>query len=521
MSPEQQLEHLKRNKEGTLKVVLRFLAGLTKLANIPLDQIKGLFGKPPQSSQRKYCTRMTPDISLGVHHTNWMFETQSTEIIKTLLEKSTVEFVCAKEMVPLEYYCVGYCIAHIWCNWCLTFTEDIEYEKMEMFLTEIKGGTEHRVAVKTGQPMSSEKLNTLFATLGPWLEELYFKLADNGSSLSMTNLSALHILELGMYSSIPFNIFNDFTFQSLESLTINAGNVGITLGLKTGEAIAKFLSSSTSLQELHFNDAHGKTWRMSTKCIEAITKSMSDNMALPLRSLQIECKCALTNIAATSLALFIKNSTSLNYAGMWNISVNGRGLQEVHEAVHNCSSLQEKFEKLRLDVECWEDSTKYTQLWFNDYADKVLELYLPTSDVGATALAQALHHNSTLEKLHLFDNNICDVGATDLAQALHHNSALKELNLVGNNISDAGATALAQALHHNSTLKELNLVGNNISDAGATALARALHHNSTLKELNLSDNNLSDVGATDLAQALHHKIHNPSLMGCSCFAIMP
>ena len=97
MSPEQQLEHLKRHKEGKLKVVLRFVAGLTKLANISLDQIKGLFGKPLQeneSSQGKCCTRMTPDISVSVHHTNWMFETQSAEIIKTLLENGTVEFVC-------------------------------------------------------------------------------------------------------------------------------------------------------------------------------------------------------------------------------------------------------------------------------------------------------------------------------------------------------------------------------------------------------------------------------------------
>ena len=84
--------------------MLRFLAGPTKLENISLDQIKCLFRKPLQeyeSSQGKYCTRMTPDISVGVHHTNWMFETQSAEIIKFLLENVTVEFVREKGMVPL------------------------------------------------------------------------------------------------------------------------------------------------------------------------------------------------------------------------------------------------------------------------------------------------------------------------------------------------------------------------------------------------------------------------------------
>ena len=493
MSPEQQLKHLKRHKEGTLKVVLRFLAGLTKLANISLEQIRGLFGKPLQeneSSQGKYCTRMTPDISVGVHHTNWMFETQSTEIIKTLLENGTVEFVCEKGMVPLEYYCVGYCITHSQCNWCLTFAEDIEDEKLEMFLTEINktgGGTEHRVAVKTDQPMSSEKLNTLFAALGPWLEELYLKLADNGSSLSLTNLPALHILELGMCSKSTFNISSDFPVPSLESLTINAGNSGNTLGLKSCKAIGQLLSTSTTLKELYFNAAHRKMWGMSTEGMGEITKGMSDNMALlPLRSLQIECKCTFSNTAATSLALFFKHSTSLNCVVM---------LKNIDWRASRISKSDKQSDVMRFSVIT-------TGLHYN----RISRLYLHNnniSDVGATDLAQALHHNSTLKELILSSNNISDVGATDLAQALHYNSTLNELNLNNNSISDVGATALAQALHHNSTLKELILSCNNISDVGATDLAQALQHNSTLKTLYLYGNDgIGEEGTRQLVQAL-------------------
>ena len=543
MSPEQQLLHLKRHKEGTLKVVLRFLAGLTKLKHISLDQIKGLFGKPLQeneSSQGKCCTRMAPDISVGVHHTNWMFETQSTEIIKTLLENGTVEFVCEKGMVPLEYCCVGYCIAHSQCNWCLTFVEDMEDEKLEMFLTEIKksgGGTEHRVAVKTDRPMSSEKLNTLFAALGPWLEELYLTLADNGSSLSLTNLSALHILELGMCSGSTFNISNGFSLQSLESLTINANNKGSTLGLKSCNGIGKLLSTFTSLKELYFKIAKGKKWGVGSKGMDVITKGLSDNMALPLRSLEIECKCTFSNMAAKSLALFVRNSTALKYVRMCNVQFSGCGLIELTEALLHCSSLQEKkLENLLLHSIASDDEVTKLNQMFHDHPDmlhcidwksitfrescddarviaiavhhnlnqETLYLRNNVSDAGATALAQALHHNSTLERLNLSNNSISDVGATALAQALHHNSTLKMLWLSHNNISDAGATDLAQALYHNSTLKELNLSHNSISDAGGTDLAQALHHNSTLEMLDLSHNVISDAGARNLAQALHH-----------------
>ena len=59
-------------------------------------------------------------------------------------------------------------------------------------------------------------------------------------------------------------------------------------------------------------------------------------------------------------------------------------------------------------------------------------------------------------------------------------------------ISDVGAVALAQALHHNSTPKWLDLSNSSISDDGAVALAQALHHNSTLKWLDLSNSSISD-----------------------------
>ena len=106
------------------------------------------------------------------------------------------------------------------------------------------------------------------------------------------------------------------------------------------------------------------------------------------------------------------------------------------------------------------------------------------------------------------NNNISDVGATALAQALHHNSTLKTLNLSHNNISDAGATDLAQALRHNSTLEKLYLSHNNISDAGATDLAQALHHNSTLEKLDLDGNDgIGEEGIRQLVQTVNTSVN--------------
>ena len=119
------------------------------------------------------------------------------------------------------------------------------------------------------------------------------------------------------------------------------------------------------------------------------------------------------------------------------------------------------------------------------------------------ALAEALHHNSTLTWLNLSDNSISDAGAHALAQALHENCTLRNLDLSKNNINDAGVEALAQALYHNSTLTHLFFSCNNISDAGAIVMAEALYHNSTLQWLYLRENDgIGEEGTQQLLLTL-------------------
>ena len=519
MSAEKQLEHFQKHKDGRFRVVLRFLAGLTKLTVLTHDQFKGLLreisDQQGDEQQRDCCKRMIPDISVSVHHINWLFEAQNTD----LLHNHTVRFKFTGTMQPLEYYSLGYCIVHSNCKWSLGITEETEKEELQMLSSGAKSGdaksTENRVALRTVSPMSSKCLNIIFTGLGPHLEELYLKLLDNGSYLSLSNLPVLHILELEMCSESTFNnTFSDFSLQSLESLTINVGNCGNSLGLKGCESIGKLLLTSTSLKELRLNEIQILKW--CGYSMEAITKGLSKNMALPLRSLEIECKCTFSNTAATNLALFIRNSTALKYIRMCNVAFSGCGFIELTEALLHCSSLQEKkFEKLLLrSIASYDEVTKLNQM-FRDHPDmlhcidwktNVSNEWMPCHDEKVRVIALAVQHNTFQENLDLSNSNISDVVATALAQALHHNSTLKELILSSNNISDVGATALAQALHHNSTLERLDLSYNNISDAGAIALAQALRHNSTPRRLELYGNDgIGEEGTRQLVQALTRK----------------
>ncbi|GBG35262.1 Hypothetical Protein FCC1311_114852 [Hondaea fermentalgiana] len=58
-----------------------------------------------------------------------------------------------------------------------------------------------------------------------------------------------------------------------------------------------------------------------------------------------------------------------------------------------------------------------------------------------------------------------------------------ETSLYLNNIGDEGATALANALANNASLQTLSLSYNIIGDEGATALANALASNESLQTL--------------------------------------
>ena len=597
MLPAEQLEHFQRHKEGRLRVVLRFLAGITELKKVTREQLRGLLGKPSErqgdGQQTLHCKPMRPDVCIKAHHTNWLFEAQNTDLLQSLLHNHKTSFTLTKEMLPLEYYSVGYCIAHSHSNWSLTFEGSPKKKKVRMLVSGAETGDIQQscVALKIARSMTTNTLHLLFTCFSGCVEELYLRIS-RAMSMSLSDLSALRILELSM--GVIADVSN-FSSNCLESLTIIATS-NVTFRNASCEAIGKYLSSTCSLKTCHLCAVDGKTLYLSEDQLEAITKGMSDNIALPLESLEINCECTFTTTATRSLAQFISKSTTLQYLKLCiakfedvgtftksmsdnialplesleinceftftttatrslaqfitrsttlqylrlcSVTFGAQGLIELTEAIHHSSSLQEKkLKRLLFHVECSEDVANLKHM-LNDHPDmqdsidwnKLIEIHKSItameasvltlvleyshvtsldwqirsiSDAGAVALAQALHHNSTLERLNLYNNSISDAGAVALAQALHHNSTLQELYLSNNSISDAGAVALAQALHHNSTLVRLDLPNNSISDDGAVALAQALHHNSTLEWLNLSNNSISDTGAVALAQALHH-----------------
>ena len=335
MSPAKQLKHFQRHEDGRLRVVLRFLAGLTKLNKVTPDELRSLLGEPTvkQSNEHQtpYCNPLRPDVCVGAHHTNWLFEAQNSELLQSLFHNHTASFTFTREMLPLEYYSVGYCIAHSHSKWSLTVDKDTEEEKLHMLVSGAKTGDgDYRVAVKTTS-MTPEKMHILVNGFSSHVEELYYlKIPDNGNSLSLPPLSTLHILELQVDNNeSPFNISCDLSFSSLEALIISSSHKGTTLGAKTCKAIAKLLSSTTSLNKfcLSLNiKSRGYSAHVSNNGMEVITKGLSDNRALPLKSLDIDCKCTFITTATRSLVQFITRSTTLQYIRICHVTFSAQGL---------------------------------------------------------------------------------------------------------------------------------------------------------------------------------------------------
>ena len=464
MSPEEQLKHFKRHKEGRFRVVLRFLAGLTKLLNISLEQRRALLDKPHSVSARYATyTQMESDISVSVHKLNWMFETQSTDVIKAWLQNKTVEFKFPRQMSPLEYYSAGYCIAHSSARWVLIIQERKEESDLKMFCDGIASTKEadFKIRLKVLVYMTTEKIETLLTNLGPHIQELYLKLRDG--SIVLENLSALQVLHLELNCKKTFDLTPSLLPQSLEPLTIEAGSGSSDLGLKSCAAIRVLAPSLNYLKFSSGKEEHhgvvSKEMLIDSKCIELTTKAMADSTSLQLRSLEVNCDCRITASAAEVFAASITYSKYLQNIRIGSqCSLQQEAIELITKALANNASLPLKrltlpaletsdtADFLALD-ECMESSTKAM-------ADKhslqlrslEVDCFCTFTAAAAEWLTTFITNSKQLQNLHIGSQCILEQeGMESLVKAMANNESLplKNLTLPTLEISDSAADSLA------------------------------------------------------------------------------
>ena len=490
MTPEKQLKHFKRHKEGRFRVVLRFLSGLTKLLNISQEHRRALLEKPRShptprqrlalimnphnvSAQDTSYTQMKSDISVSVCPLNWIFETQSSDVIKAWLQDKTIEFKFPRQMSPLEYYSAGYCIANSSARWVLTIQEHKEETDLKMFCDGITSTKEvdFKIGLKVLVYMATEKIETLLTNLGPHIQELHLKLRDG--SIVLENLSALQVLHLELNCKKTFDLTTSLLPQSLEPLTVEAESGNNVLGLKSCATIRvlasslQYLKLSSGKEELH--GVVRREMLLDSECMGSTTKSMADSTSLQLRSLEVDCDCIFTATAAELFATSITYSKYLQNIRIGSqCSLEQEAIELITKALANNDSLPLKrltlpaletsdtADFLALD-ECIESSTKAM-------ADKH-SLQLRSLDVdcfctftasAAEWLATFITNSKQLQNLHIGPQCILEQeGIESLVKALANNESLplKNLSLHVLEISDTAADSLALLIHKCTTIE--------------------------------------------------------------------
>ena len=500
VGPNKRLEHFKRSEEGRLRVVLRFLAGLTHLKDFNSSNFFHIFNDPDGEGYTAI------DFSAGSQW-SWVYEARRGDLIRdTFDEDTTVEFVCEDQ---LDSSALGYCIANSCCQWVLSIGKTIMEDDVKLLINEVKrsrltggvivglrGKCDKYSDIFKGIDISLDGLKLLFKELNVELNELALNLPAPCSNISWPELSTLTYLTIHTDRVIVWELDSLLPYLSgLEVLTITCG-----LSSEDCSAVANHVANTTTLETLSFLDIDEPIDIDLEKICAALLKNESHSLC------------------------------TLDFSGVQYISPDDlpkyilRGTEELcikfpYKVFCACQALQiaEALKKTKRPVNVDElafrvngpcDIWAFTELFseYLEYIDRDVE-FINIDDEAAKILGEYLHDDSVIEDLDLNSNYISDVGVEYLAAALYYNKTLTCLDLGSNELSDGGAEALAQALMSNTTLKRLGLNSNKIGDSGAKALAEALESNTTLENLNLYNNKIGGSGAKALAEVrqYHHR----------------
>ena len=373
MSPSDQLEHFQRHKDGRCRVLLRFLAGLTKLTCFSKDTIKNIFTDTGRTGSP---FSVGCDIDVTIDLIEWMFEAHSDDVISSLLERKTVSITFDEySILPLDYYSLGHCIAHSQCQWVLSLCEEVGEEEVRMLVDEASTRQEAsgKVVGLTGVWdddfdrymllfISAEGLNMLFTQ---WrsvlhLHELHLRLPVPCDGITWPDHSGLRVLTLEIRGKKNWRLDTLLPHLSLESLTIIAEE-GYLL-FEDCDAIGLHIKSTTCLKELCVTCYESPTY-ISDEEMVVISKALSDNQSLPLERLELKCYGTFTDTAGNCLAQFIANTTTLQHLTIHHCTFSPRGLLALAQHLYHSSTLQDKsLKKLTVAVNGDNEAKDYAQL---------------------------------------------------------------------------------------------------------------------------------------------------------------
>ena len=385
---------------GHFKMTMRFLAGCTKLANIPPDVTRRLM----KSAELTYSQLLeaedisVPTITLHsdemagkflerenaeLTYFHFLFEAKDISMTTRTLGSDEMYVTSHYSWTPLDYYVTGHAISHSNCPWRLNFSNYFkDNEKFELFCQgcAAPGGTVCRGHISYAEFSSNDltsKSMQSFVNIPPHIlqnmRELWLynnKLDGSSCDLlakvvpSMSRLEKLYLGHNPVGSGGAVEVIKALCGSGVKKLDL--GYTGI--GVSDCEALCELLKSSNSLN------------------------TTLEDLSLAFNTIGEE--------GVTAIAKMLVENKSMTHLWLFGCHISGH---------------------------------------------------------GASELAAALCKNSTLKRLYMQDNPIGVEGAFSMSDMLQHNTSLEELNLCDASVGEEGVHQLINSLKHNQTLRTLYL----------------------------------------------------------------
>ena len=430
---------------GHFKMTIRFVAGLTKLANVPPEIARKL---------RK------DDNNLTLLH--WLFECKDTSVTTRTLGSDKIVVRSHYSWTPLDYYVTGHVISHSNCPWTLEFwPSSIDDEKFELFCQgcATPGGTGREGYISyinfTANDITSKHMQS-FVSIPPHILQGMRTLDLSGNKLdgkacdllakvvpSMSRLEVLWLSHNPIGGGGAVEVIKSLCGSGVEQLGLY--NTGI--GGPDCEALLELLQSTHSLEWLHIEQNN-----LSSESVASIVTGLSHNNSL--RKLDISgSHFSMSNTHHLSSLLREHSKCTLTSLKLEGCHISSEGAVELATVLCKNTTLRE------------------LNLSGNPIGEHV---------EGVTAM---LAENKSLIMLELEDCHISGQGAGELAAALCKNSTLQVLNLDRNPIGVEGASSMSDMLQHNTSLTWLRICDDSVGKEGVRQLTNSVKYNQTLREL--------------------------------------
>ena len=372
---------------GHFKMTMRFLAGCTKLANIP--------------------PVITMDTKLNYFH--FLFEAKDISTITTTLDSNEMYVESLYSWTPLDYYVTGHTISHSNCPWSLDFSySSIGDEKFKLFCQgcAAPGGTGCRGHITHAyfwvNDITSKSIQS-FVNIPPHILQnmRMLHLSDNkldGSAFdllakavpSMSRLEKLWLSSNPICSGGAVEVIKALCGSGVKRLWLY--NTGI--GEPDCEALCELLKSSHSLQELHIHQNN-----LSSESVGSIITGLSHNSSVTKLNIS---NSHFSMASVDSLASVLKDHSkcALKRLDLDDCHISSEGAGKLAAALCKNSTLK----LLYLD-------------------------HNPIGVEGASSISDMLQHNTSLKELYLRDDSVGEEGVHQLINSLKHKQTLRKLLL--------------------------------------------------------------------------------------------